>query len=383
MPLQFRAAAWVKFLTDNPIGLYIHIPFCTKKCAYCDFYSACVTNELTEEYVKGLCESFKNWDDKICRPIDTVYFGGGTPSLLGNRIVPLLRAARSSFCITDNAEITAELNPAGNSAEFLYACKCAGVNRLSIGAQSGSDDELLLLGRTHTAKDTAETVKAARDMGFKNISLDLMCGLPGSNKESLKKSLDFTVGLEPEHISVYILKIEENTLFYKNKATLTLPDDDETAEQYMYICEYLESKGYLHYEISNFCRPGYESRHNLKYWNCDEYLGIGAAAHSFIDGKRFFYPRSIKAFLNGEPPVPDGDGGDAAEYIMLRLRLSRGVDFAEYRRRFGSDLSDSFIKAAERLKSIGLVKITENAVAITDRGMPVSNSIITELLENI
>ena len=302
---------------------------------------------------------------------------------MGNRIVPLLRAARSSFCITDNAEITAELNPVGNSAEFLSACKTAGVNRLSVGAQSGSDDELLLLGRTHTVKDTAETVKAARDMGFRNISLDLMCGLPGSNKESLKKSLDFTVGLEPEHISVYILKIEENTLFYKNKATLTLPDDDETAEQYMYICEYLEDKGYLHYEISNFCRPGYESRHNLKYWNCDEYLGIGAAAHSFIDGKRFFYPRSIKAFLNGEPPVPDGDGGDAAEYIMLRLRLSRGVNFAEYRRRFGSDLSDSFIKAAERLKSIGLVKITENAVAITDRGMPVSNSIITELLENI
>lgn len=373
----------MKFLTDNPVGLYIHIPFCAKKCAYCDFYSACVTNELTEEYVKGLCESFKNWGGKLCRPVDTVYFGGGTPSLLGNRIVPLLRAARSSFCITDNAEITAELNPAGNSAEFLSACKTAGVNRLSVGAQSGSDDELLLLGRTHTVKDTAETVKAARDMGFKNISLDLMCGLPGSNTESLKKSLDFTVGLEPEHISVYILKIEENTLFYKNKATLALPDDDETAEQYMYICEYLESKGYLHYEISNFCRPGYESRHNLKYWNCDEYLGIGAAAHSFIDGKRFFYPRSIKAFLNGEPPVPDGDGGDAAEYIMLRLRLSRGINFAEYRRRFGSDLPDSFIKAAERLKSIGLVKITENAVAITDRGMPVSNSIITELLENI
>lgn len=370
-------------MTDNPVGLYIHIPFCAKKCAYCDFYSACVTNELTEEYVKGLCESFKNWGGKLCRPVDTVYFGGGTPSLLGNRIVPLLRAARSSFCITDNAEITAELNPAGNSAEFLSACKCAGINRLSVGAQSGSDDELLLLGRTHTVKDTAETVKAARDMGFKNISLDLMCGLPGSNTESLKKSLDFTVGLEPEHISVYILKIEEKTLFYKNKATLALPDDDETAEQYMYICEYLESKGYLHYEISNFCRPGYESRHNLKYWNCDEYLGIGAAAHSFIDGKRFFYPRSIKAFLNGEPPVPDGDGGDAAEYIMLRLRLSRGINFAEYRRRFGSDLPDSFIKAAERLKSIGLVKITENAVAITDRGMPVSNSIITELLENI
>jgi len=373
----------VKFLTDNPIGLYIHIPFCTKKCAYCDFYSACVTEELINAYVKGLCESFKIWSDKICRPIDTVYFGGGTPSLLGNRIVPLLRAARSSFCITDNAEITAELNPAGNSAEFLYACKCAGVNRLSIGAQSGSDDELLLLGRTHTVRDTAETVKAARAMGFKNISLDLMCGLPGSNTKSLKKSLDFTVGLEPEHISVYILKIEENTLFYKNKATLALPDDDETAEQYMYICEYLEDKGYLHYEISNFCRPGYESRHNLKYWNCDEYLGIGAAAHSFIDEKRFFYPRSIKAFLSGEPPVPDGDGGDAAEYIMLRLRLSLGVDFAEYRRRFGSALPDSFIKAAERLKSIGLVKITEDAVAITDRGMPVSNSIITELLENI
>lgn len=335
------------------------------------------------EYVKGLCSAFENQGGKINRPVNTVYFGGGTPSLLGDKIIPLLRAARSFFCITENAEITAELNPAGNSAEFLSACKSAGVNRLSVGVQSGIDTELALLGRTHTAKEAADTVKTARETGFDNISIDLMCGLPDSSLKTLKKSLDFVSAMHPEHISVYMLKIEENTLFYKNKEKLALPDDDETAEQYMFICEYLEKKGYRHYEISNFCKLGFESRHNLKYWNCDEYLGIGASAHSFLDGKRFYYPRSIKAFLNGEQPIPDGDGGDTSEYLMLRLRLDSGVDFAEYHRRFGQDIPQSFKSAAEHMASVGLVKITENAVAITDRGMPVSNSIITELLENI
>lgn len=374
----------MKYLTDKaPIGLYLHVPFCKRKCAYCDFYSSFVSDKLLDEYTKRLITVIKTRGGEIHRPVNTVYIGGGTPSLLGDRLITVMNAVRASFSVSGNAEITLELNPDGNIKEILSAAKRAGVNRLSVGAQSGNNEMLKTLGRTHTAEDTAAAVRLARSCGFNNISLDLMIALPGSDIKSLESDLEFLSGFCAPHISVYILKVEENTAFYKRRGTLDLPDGDGAAEQYLFMCGYLEKRGYRHYEISNFCLENYESRHNLKYWNCDEYLGIGAAAHSFIDGKRFFYPRSIKAFLSGEPPIADGNGGDRDEYIMLRLRLSLGVNFAEYRRRFGSDLPEGFIKAAERLKSIGLVKITEDAVAITDRGMPVSNSIITELLENI
>lgn len=372
----------MKYLTDKPVGLYLHIPFCRRKCAYCDFYSACVTDELINGYLKGLYASLGKWGGTVRRPVDTVYLGGGTPSLLGENLIPLTAAVRSSFDLSPQAEITLELNPDCGEGVLLSARR-AGINRLSVGLQSGIDSELALLGRTHTASQAADTVYSARRLGFENISVDLMCALPGSDIGTVKQSLDFVARLNPEHISVYILKIEENTLFYKKRAELDLPDDDAAAEQYLYICEYLKNQGYLHYEISNFARPGFESRHNLKYWRCEEYLGIGAAAHSFLNGKRFFYPRSIKKFLSGEPPLPDGDGGDPCEYIMLCLRLSEGLRFSEYRARFGSELSRGFLSAGARLSHLGLLTLGENGAALTERGMLLSNTVITELLENI
>lgn len=373
----------MKFLIDNPIGLYLHIPFCKKKCAYCDFYSACVTEKLKAEYLKALCTSVEEWGGKINRPVDTVYFGGGTPSLLGENLIPLAGAVRSSFDLSGKAEITLELNPDQGTEAVLLSARKAGINRLSVGVQSGIDSELSLLGRTHTAAQSTEAIFTARRLGFKNISVDLMCALPGSSLESIEQSLNFITRYQPEHISVYILKIEENTLFHKKRAELNIPDDDAAAEQYIYICEYLKARGYRHYEISNFALPGFESRHNLKYWHCEEYLGLWAAAHSFLNGKRFFFPRSIKSFLNGESPLPDGNGGDIREYLMLGLRLSDGIRFSEYRSRFGSEPPQSFLKAAERLSDTEFLKLSDNGVALTESGMLLSNTLITELLENV
>lgn len=369
-------------MTDNAIGLYLHIPFCIKKCAYCDFYSSFVSEELLDGYTEKLISEIKKWGGMLSRPINTVYFGGGTPSLLKERIVPVFSAVSSAFYVESNAEITLELNPSADMKQVLAAAKAAGVNRLSIGAQSGNDEELKMLGRTHTAADTLFAVNTARKLGFDNISLDLMLALPHSDLVTLKRNLEFMCSADPQHISAYILKIEENTLFYKNRESLVLPDDDETAEQYLFMCAYLKDKGFRHYEISNFSRDDKQSRHNLKYWNCEEYLGIGPSAHSFLNGKRFYYPRDMRAFLNGITPTDDGDGGTKEEYVMLSLRLDTGLDFREYRKRFGEDVPESMKKTALTLGKAGLVNLTDRGISLTDRGMLVSNSIITNLSES-
>lgn len=385
-PPAYPAAAPVKYLTEaTPKGLYLHIPFCAKKCAYCDFYSACVSDGMLDSYTESLIREIKNWGGVLRRPVfDTVYFGGGTPSLLGGRLAAVTDAVYSAFEITSGAEITLELNPTGDrskTADFMKTARKSGINRLSVGAQSGSDRELELLGRTHTAADTLAAVNAAREAGFDNISLDLMLGLPGSDTGTLSESIDFILSAKPEHISAYILKIEENTYFYKMRDSISLPDDDSAANQYLYMCERLEKSGYLHYEISNFCLPGRESRHNLKYWRCGEYLGIGPSAHSFINGKRFYYPRDMKAFIKGTKPVYDGNGGDAEEYIMLRLRLAEGLDLKELESRFGIN-TDKIKKAVVPLEKAGFLKTGDSTIRLTDKGMTVSNSIITEILEN-
>lgn len=360
----------VKSLTN--LGLYLHIPFCKRKCAYCDFYSAVFTGELAENYVTALQREIKQWGGKINRPIDTIYLGGGTPSLLNDRLSPILNTVRENFTVLENAEITLEINPQDDIEVILKNAKKAGINRLSIGAQSGSDSELKVLGRTHSAAETEKAVKTARKLGFSNISLDLMIGLPNSTIDTLRQSLDFLINLNPEHISAYILKIEPKTLFYKTQDTLNLPDDDAICDQYLFMCEYLEKAGYSHYEISNFAKSSFESRHNLKYWNCDEYLGLGPSAHSFLEGKRFFYPRDMKEFINGNTPTPDGVGGDKAEKIMLSLRLKKGVDITL----LPTKNLDFYIKN-------GLGKIENGKFCLTNQGMLVSNQIISQLLEDL
>ena len=240
---------------------------------------------------------------------------------------------------------------------------------------------LSLLGRTHSANDTRNTVALAREIGFSNISLDIMIGLPDSSADSLKYDLEFISSLSPDHISAYILKIEENTAFFARKDNLNLPDDDAQAEQYLLMCDFFESKGFEHYEISNFAKNGKKSRHNLKYWIGHDYLGIGPAAHSMLDSKRFYYPRDLKSFINGNTPLPDGNGGGKEEYIMLRLRLKSGIVYEEYKSLFGAEVSAEFLEKCRFYAKAGLMDLTDKKIALTNKGMLLSNSIITELLE--
>ncbi len=357
----------VKLLTN--LGLYIHIPFCQKKCAYCDFYSAFQSESLMDNYVAALKRDIKQWGGYINRPIDTIYLGGGTPSLLGERIITLLECINENFNVLENAEITLEINPQKDIENVLKSAKQAGVNRLSIGAQSGIDSELFALGRTHTKSDTENAVRLARSLGFDNISLDLMLGLTNSNTDTLKQSLDFLLSLNPEHISAYILKIEPKTLFYKERESLNLPDEDAVCDQYLYMCDYLENNGFSHYEISNFSRDDKMGKHNLKYWRCQEYLGLGPSAHSYLDGKRFYFERDLKAYIKGTTPIADGDGGSEEEKLMLGLRLKEGVDYAA----LPQTKADLFIKN-------GLAQTTNGKFHLTNKGFLISNAIIGELI---
>ena len=360
----------MRFLPDG-LGLYIHIPFCIKKCKYCDFYSACFCESVYKNYFTALVREIETWGKRINRTVDTVYIGGGTPSVMGADIIPLINAIRENFSLLPGAEITTECNPSLD-VSFLEAAKSAGINRLSFGVQSGDDARLKTLGRTHTAADAAFAVNAARKAGFENISLDIMLATPESTVKSAKADANFICSLSPEHISAYILKIEPNTAFYAIKDKLNLPDDDGAARQYLAVCELLESRGYSHYEISNFARAGKESRHNLKYWRCEEYLGIGPSAHSFISGERFYYPKDLKAFIGKAEPVPDGTGGGKEEKLMLSLRISDGVPTNRF--------SGEALKKARRFETAGLIKISDGRISLTDKGMLVSNSVITELL---
>ena len=325
---------------------------------------------MLNEYTKGLIEEIKKWGGSFNRPIDTLYIGGGTPSLLQHRIVDIVGAVRDSFDLSSNAEITAELNPSGDTSSFLQYAKRSGVNRLSIGVQSGIDRELKMLGRRHTALDARNTVEAARKEGFDNISLDLMLCLPDSTVDTLSESIDFILSLKPEHISAYMLKIEPNTLFGRQNPPL--PDEDAQAQQYLYMCDRLENAGYTHYEISNFAKIGYESRHNTKYWTLNDYIGIGPSAHSFVNGRRFYYPKDLHGFINNPQTVEDGNTDDS-ERIMLGLRLKQGITIKN---------------PPERLKRLLLqlaraefIKISDDNISLTNSGMLVSNSIITEITE--
>lgn len=362
-------------MTD--FSLYIHVPFCKAKCRYCDFYSLAPDGNDTDLYTVRVVEEMQKWGARIVRPISTLYLGGGTPTLLGGEgIGRIITAAQRIFTIRDNAEITLECNPADDLRDTLSAAKKAGVNRLSIGVQSGDNRVLSLLGRRHTASDAAKTVALARELGFLNISLDLMIGLPESSPASVAQSIDFVSSLSPEHISVYMLKIEPGTPFGLNPPVL--PDEDETADQYLFTVDRLESLGYKQYEISNFCKEGFESRHNTNYWLGGEYLGVGPAAHSYVDGRRFYYPRDLEAFMRACSIVPDGNGGGRDEYIMLRLRLCRGIDLNEYNSRFGPD--EKLIKTAAKLQKAGLVQLGDNTIRLTKQGFLVSNAVIGEFI---
>ena len=368
------------------IGIYIHIPFCKSKCPYCDFYSVKVNDDEMDRYVHELNKKFEYYSKDLADNdyiVDTVYFGGGTPSTLGTaRLVKLLKTINNSFSLAEDVEITMEMNPTSRGLIDFSILKEMGLNRLSVGMQSAVDDEMKLLGRNHTQRDVEYTVRTAQKCGINNISLDLIIGAPEQTKSTLKQSMDFCNDLGVQHISAYILKIEESTPFYKMKENLNLLTDDEQAEQYLYVCEHLESLGYCQYEISNFAKKGYESRHNNKYWQCEEYLGIGPSAHSFYKGKRFYYDRNFSNFYDNKT-IDDGLGGSKEEFIMLNLRLKRGLIFKEYKDKYLQNIPEKFINKAKLLSKAGYINLEKEKVSLTKKGYLLSNTIISELLSCI
>lgn len=367
----------------NNIGIYVHIPFCASKCKYCDFFSKSGNDDEINRYVSAVNERLAKYGKELNRTADTLYIGGGTPGIIGaDRLSSIAKTAKFAFMIDDNAEITAELNPASADESFDFSkLRQAGFNRLSIGMQSANNNELKRLGRLHTAEDVKTTVLSAKKAGFKNISLDLMLCIPEQTKESLAHSIEYCAELGVEHISAYILKIEEGTPFYKEKDALTL-DEDTQAELYLFACEKLEQLGYHQYEISNFSKNGMESKHNLKYWDCDEYLGVGCAAHSFINGKRFYTERSFDEFYKGIT-YQDGEGGSIEEYIMLRLRLAKGLTQKDFKRRFGIKIPENYIKNAKKFAKTNLLIYDDNGIKFTRDGFLISNTLILEILSGI
>lgn len=366
----------------NPIGLYLHIPFCDGKCAYCNFFSRRGDADQLNTYTDHMISAIRSWGKRMYRTIDTVYFGGGTPSLLGHeRLIRILESVYSFFRIADGAEITVEVNPTSTNELDFDALHRAGFNRLSIGLQSANDNELIILGRRHTAADAKRTVERAQEAGFDNISLDVMLAVPEQTIDSLDKTLTFCASCRVQHISAYILKIEEGTRFYRIKDRLPLFTDDEQAAFYEHTVNKLNDLGYRQYEISNFAVDRYESRHNLHYWHDDEYLGLGPSAHSFIEGRRFYYDSDFSRFFADEV-TEESSGGDSEEYIMLALRLTEGLLFYRYKQRFGHPVSDKLIVAAKRLEEQGLCCVHDKGISLTVKGFLVSNAVIAYLLEN-
>lgn len=366
------------------LGLYIHVPFCRGKCPYCDFYSLMPDEETAGRYVKRTLDLMAAYGADCPHEVDTVYLGGGTPSLIGaERLAALLEGAARHFRLAPTAEITCEANPTGLDPAFFRDLRAAGANRLSMGMQSANTNELKLLGRRHSPEDVARAVDRARAAGFGNVSLDLMLALPGSTPEALERSIAFAAGLAPEHISAYILKIEPGTPFASRG--LTLPDGDAAADQYLYTVKRLAGLGYAQYEISNFSRPGFESRHNLCYWRCDEYLGLGPAAHSFYNGRRFHWERDLSGYLGGDSPRDDGPGGSMGEFAMLNLRLARGLIESECVSRFGERGGELFARISRRAAGCpdNLVSAGPGRVRFTPEGFLVSNALLGRLLDGM
>lgn len=370
----------------NPIGLYLHIPFCDGKCAYCNFFSRRPINQCIgdfselSEYTGYLIESIRSWGKHIDRSVDTVYFGGGTPSLLGHkRLIKIMDAVFDSFDVEKNAEITVEVNPSSTNTLDFSALRAAGFNRLSIGLQSANDKELKVLGRRHSADDARSTVQRAQRAGFDNISLDMMLAVPEQTSNSLDRTLDFCASRHVQHISAYILKIEEGTRIFDIKDQLQLFSDDEQAAFYEHSVAKLAALGFQQYEISNFARPGYESRHNLHYWHDDEYLGLGPSAHSFLDGRRFYYDSDFHNFYENRV-CDESAGGDSDEYIMLALRLTEGLVLERFKSRFGYPVDSKLIDAAKRLAQHDLCRVSDTAIALTVKGFLVCNAVIAYLL---
>ena len=371
------------------LGLYVHIPFCIKKCGYCDFCSFPDSGgDKMVAYADELCRRLgRSASDCQGRQVDTLYFGGGTPTLLPLACFEkILNTVRTRYTLTEDCEITVECNPATADIAYLSALRRMGVNRLSIGLQSAHEEELRLLGRSHGVADFERVFADAREAGFDNVSVDLMYGIPGQTAESFRESLEYLCEKSPEHISAYGLKIEEGTSFWRHRDQLSLPDEDTEYKMYLLLIQILKEHGYDQYEISNFARPGWESKHNLRYWQGKEYLGFGVAAHSYFGGERFGNSRDLSAFLRGEDIVsertPISPAERDREFLMLRLRLTQGLSLFEFAERFGKPLQQVYPSLVDLIRA-GYMREQNGYLSFTPAGFFVSNTILAQLLSAV
>lgn len=369
------------------LGIYIHIPFCRAKCSYCDFNSHVFCGEERELYKDALCREIKKAKKSGEAVVDTVYFGGGTPTVMEPRqLVDILDVIRGEFTLAENCEITTECNPATIDKKGFEILRGGGFNRISTGLQSANDGELKILGRIHSAAQGAECIQAAKDAGFSNISADLMFGLPKQSKESWKRSVEFALGLGITHISCYALKIEDGTPFSQMK--LNLPSDDESCDMYDECRKILYDNGFMRYEISNFAKKGFESRHNLKYWRYDDFIGFGAGACSCLNGVRYSNIRDtakyIKAVNDNDTLAEASETLDKSdmmsEFMFLGLRTAEGICENEFKRRFGTDVFDVFGDALLKNINRGTMLREGGRLRIPDKYIYVCNSIMVDFV---
>ena len=375
----------------KPLGLYIHIPFCKSKCIYCDFYSLPNAEERMDRYTAVLCRQLAEIAPQTtAHKADTIYFGGGTPSWLGEkRLRQILKTVEKHYRVAKNAEITLEANPdSAGDWKALRSLRRAGFNRISLGVQSADNAQLQTLGRPHTFAQAEEAVAAARKAKIKNVSLDLIYGLPGQTLESWQDTVEKAAALAPEHLSCYGLKVEESTPLWTMQSGMDLPDDDLQADMYLWTVDRLAELGYQQYEISNFAKPDFESRHNLKYWTLGEYAGFGPGAHSDLGDVRYAYVRDLDAYCAGVE-----DQGDILsendripprerdiEYIMLGLRITRGISRQEFEYRFRLPFAP-IQEVLERFEKTGHAVLYGGRWHLTPTGFLLSNQIIGQCLE--
>jgi oxygen-independent coproporphyrinogen-3 oxidase len=371
----------------EPIGLYVHIPFCLKKCNYCDFCSfSTLEKQERDLYLSRLTEEILGYkrSDKI--HVDTVFFGGGTPSLLEpSEFFKICDAVSDSFEILPDTEFTVEANPKTLNKDKLRAFTSRGVNRISLGMQSIHENELKMLGRIHNAIDFQNAYQLCQESGIQNINIDVMYGIPEQTASSFQKTLEYVTSIQPAHISAYGLILEEGTKFWDVRNSLPLPSEDAECDMYNLACRFLSSNGYSHYEISNYSKPGFESKHNLKYWRDKEYIGVGISAYSYFNDRRYGNSRSLAEYLSENPKQYVSEdfiskSESAYEFAMLAFRLGEGLLLSEYKNRYGTDF---LIGREERINDYvkaGYMGRTDERIFLTEKGFYVSNTILTDLL---
>jgi oxygen-independent coproporphyrinogen-3 oxidase len=394
---------------NAPLSLYVHVPFCSLKCSYCDFNSYAKLDDLVPEFVDALCTEMALWAPIVRgRPVETVFFGGGTPSLLPlPHIERIMAVLRQHFALAAGAEFTLEANPGTAGRDYFTGILAAGVNRLSIGFQSLHDDELAALDRIHNAAEAVQCYRWARDAGFRRVNLDLIYGLPGQPMASWQETVERALELGPEHISAYALTIEDGTRLAYDVAhgAVPPPDGDQQAEMYDWAGRRLSEAGYRQYEISNWSRPGEECRHNLAYWRNDEWLALGPGAHSHWGGHRFADVYSPKQYVRlvtttaGEPPSPEATPAavltamrqvtfvdpqpaalQMADTAILALRLNAGLDLGAFEKRFGRRFEDVYAEALAETLELGLLERANRRLRLTDRGRYLANEVFVRLL---